>query len=164
MCNERLSDSQLIRGRSNSQIVEATKVGLNWFHQYPAKLSRGKKSISRASHIDSICLHVCLIVCLCLFLQQQHLAQNRDGLRWNRIFSRILRVYHCVCIFVSMFVFIFSISLCLCRQQPIKGNFQPGTKRANRDGAESVFSHSESLSLCLCICFCVCVCICLPAN
>ena len=58
-----------------------------------------------------------------------------------------------------MFVFIFSISLCLWRQQPIKGNFQPGTKRANRDGAESVFSHSESLSLCLFLCLFLCLCL-----
>ena len=89
------------------------------------------------------------------FFTNQHLAQNRDGLRWSRIsFSHSESLSLCLylCLY---FVLVFGISLCLCRQQPIKSTFQPGEKRANGDRAESFFLHSESFYLCLFLCLCL---------
>ena len=101
-----------------------------------------------------------MFVCLfdfVFFFTNQHLAQNRDRLRWSKIsFSHSESLSLCL-YFCLYFVFVFGISLCLCRQQPIKSTFQPGEKRANGDRAESFFLHSESLYLCLFLCLCLCL-------
>ena len=159
MSIERLSDNQLIRRGPNPIVKMSKQQKLDWTGSI--NIRQSSVGVRRADQeFLTLIAFVIMFVCLfdfVFFFTNQHLAQNRDGLRWSKIsFSHSESLSLCL-YFCLYFVFVFGISLCLCRQQPIKSTFQPGEKRANGDRAESFFLHSESLYLCFFLFACVSV-------
>ena len=132
MSNERLSDNQLIRRGPNPIVKMSKQQKLDWTGSI--NIRQSSVGVRRADReFLTLIAFVIMFVCLfdfVFFFTNQHLSQNRDGLRWSKIsFSHSESLSLCL-YFCLYFVFVFGISLCLCRQQPIKSTFQPGEKKS----------------------------------